>query len=149
MTPPEIASFVVSAANAIAAITTAAGVWYGIRAMIRSNEDRAEQQRETSKKQREADERRHAEAMQEVRPTRAARSKPASPALSARAPRSKNWFAAPRPSRSDLPNDCGTRRRRIAGPPVTTLLRFDLTGGILGRICVARRPETGPNLDSG
>ena len=43
-----------------------AGIRYGIRAMIRSNEDRAEQQREALKEQREADERRHAEAMQAV-----------------------------------------------------------------------------------
>ena len=44
----------------------AAGIWCGIRAMIRFNEDRAEQQREALKEQREADERHHAEAMQAI-----------------------------------------------------------------------------------
>ena len=63
MTPFEIATLAISAANAVAAIVAAVGIWHGIRAMVRSNEDRAEQQREALREWREADERRHAESM--------------------------------------------------------------------------------------
>ena len=59
MTGFETASLVIAAANAGAAVTAAAGIWYGIRAMIRANKDRAG----LLDRQREADERRHAEAM--------------------------------------------------------------------------------------
>ena len=59
MTGFETASLVIAAANAGAAVTAAAGIWYGIRAMIRANRDRAG----LLDRQREADERRHDEAM--------------------------------------------------------------------------------------
>ena len=59
MTGFETASLVIAAANAAAAVTAAAGIWHGIRAMIRANKDRAG----LLDRQREADERRHAEAM--------------------------------------------------------------------------------------
>ena len=45
--------------SAIAATVAAGGIWYGIRAMIRANKDRAG----ILDRQREADERRHEEAM--------------------------------------------------------------------------------------
>ncbi len=59
MTGFETASLVIAGANATASITAAAGIWYGIRAMIRANRERAV----ILDQQREADERRHAEAM--------------------------------------------------------------------------------------
>ena len=59
MTGFETASLVIAAANASAAVTAAAGIWHGIRAMVRANKDRAA----ILDRQREADERRHAEAM--------------------------------------------------------------------------------------
>ena len=49
--------------NAGAATVAAIGIWRGIRAMVRSNDDRAEQQRESMQEQREAEDRRHAETM--------------------------------------------------------------------------------------
>ena len=60
MTGFEMASLVIAAANATAAITAAAGIWHGIRTMVRANKDRAG----ILDHQREADERRHAETMQ-------------------------------------------------------------------------------------
>ncbi len=60
MTGFETGSLVIAAANATAAITAAAGIWHGIRAMVRANKDRAA----ILDHQREADERRHAETMQ-------------------------------------------------------------------------------------
>ena len=60
MTGFEMASLVIAAANATAAITAAAGIWHGIRTMVRANKDRAA----ILDHQREADERRHAETMQ-------------------------------------------------------------------------------------
>ena len=59
MTGFETASLAIAAANATAAITAAAGIWHGIRTMIRANKDRAV----ILDRQREADERRHVEAM--------------------------------------------------------------------------------------
>ena len=59
MTGLETAGLVIAAANAIAAVTAAAGIWHGIRAMVRANKDRAG----ILDQQREVDERRHAEAM--------------------------------------------------------------------------------------
>ena len=50
--------------NAGAATVAAIGIWRGIGAMVRSNDDRAEQQRESMQEQREAEDRRHAETMQ-------------------------------------------------------------------------------------
>ena len=60
MTGFEMASLVIAAANATAAITAAAGIRHGIRTMVRANKDRAA----ILDHQREADERRHAETMQ-------------------------------------------------------------------------------------
>ena len=60
MTGFEMASLVIAAANATAVITAAAGIWHGIRTMVRANKDRAA----ILDHQREADERRHAETMQ-------------------------------------------------------------------------------------
>ena len=59
MTGFETASLAIAGANALASITAAAGIWHGIRAMVRANKDRAV----ILDQQREADERRHAEAM--------------------------------------------------------------------------------------
>ena len=59
MTGFETASLVIAGANATASITAATGIWYGIRAMVRANRERAV----ILDQQREADERRHAEAM--------------------------------------------------------------------------------------
>ena len=49
--------------SAIAAIVAASGIWWGIAAMMRANKQRAA----ILDQQREADERRHAEAMEEGR----------------------------------------------------------------------------------
>ncbi len=49
----------ISAASAAASAAAAWGIWYGIRAMVRANKDRAA----ILDRQREADERRHKEAM--------------------------------------------------------------------------------------
>ena len=59
MTGFETASLAIAGANAVASITAAAGIWHGIRTMVRANKDRAV----ILDQQREADERRHAEAM--------------------------------------------------------------------------------------
>ena len=59
MTGFETASLAIAGANALASITAAAGIWHGIRTMVRANKDRAV----ILDQQREADERRHAEAM--------------------------------------------------------------------------------------
>ena len=58
-TAPTIVAAATSALSALAAIVAAAGIWYGIRAMVRANRDRAV----ILDRQREADERRHEEAM--------------------------------------------------------------------------------------
>ncbi len=66
-----------SVISALAASVAAVGIWRGIRAMLRSNDDRAEQQREAMQlqreavqlqreamqQQREADDNRHSETM--------------------------------------------------------------------------------------
>jgi len=59
MTGFETASLAIAGANALASITAAAGIWHGIRTMVRANKDRAV----ILDQQREADERRHAEAI--------------------------------------------------------------------------------------
>ena len=59
MTEFETASLIIAGANATAAATATAGIWYGIRAMIRANKERAG----ILDRQREADEHRHDEAM--------------------------------------------------------------------------------------
>ena len=59
MTEFETASLIIAGANATAAVTATAGIWYGIRAMIRANKERAG----ILDRQREADEHRHDEAM--------------------------------------------------------------------------------------
>ncbi len=70
MTEFEIVSLVIAAASAVAtfasaaaAIVAAIGIWHGIRAMIRANDERGQQHREALKQQREADDKRHTEAM--------------------------------------------------------------------------------------
>ena len=60
MTDPAIISAAASVVSAIAASVAAVGIWHGIRAMVRANKDRAG----ILDQQREADERRHTEAMQ-------------------------------------------------------------------------------------
>ena len=60
MTDPAIVSAAASVVSAIAASVAAGGIWHGIRAMVRANKDRAG----ILDQQREADERRHTEAMQ-------------------------------------------------------------------------------------
>ena len=60
MIDPAIISAAASAVSAVAASVAAIGIWHGIRAMVRANKDRAG----ILDQQREADERRHAEAMQ-------------------------------------------------------------------------------------
>ncbi len=78
MTGFETASLAIAAANAAAAVVVACGIWYGIRAMVSANKDRAvilDQQRRADERRHEetmaafaqqhrADERRHEEAMQ-------------------------------------------------------------------------------------
>ncbi len=64
-----IVSAAASVISAVAASVAAVGIWRGIRAMVRSNDDRAEQQREAMQLQREAEDKRHAEAMQLQRET--------------------------------------------------------------------------------
>ena len=66
----EIVSAIAAPASAVAAVIAAIGIWYGIRAMVRANNEREQQQheamqlqRETMQQQREADERRHEENM--------------------------------------------------------------------------------------
>ena len=59
MTEFETASLIIAGANATAAVTATAGIWYGIRAMIRANKERAG----ILDRQREADEHRHGEAV--------------------------------------------------------------------------------------
>ena len=60
MTDPAIVSAAASVVSAIAASVAAGGIWHGIRAMVHANKDRAG----ILDQQREADERRHTEAMQ-------------------------------------------------------------------------------------
>ena len=60
MIDPAIISAAASIVSAIAASVAAGGIWHGIRAMVRANKDRAG----ILDQQREADERRHTEAMQ-------------------------------------------------------------------------------------
>ena len=52
----------IAAANTLAALAAAAGIWYGIRAMVRANRERAA----ILDQQRKADERRHEEAMRRL-----------------------------------------------------------------------------------
>ena len=59
MIDPAIVSAAASVVSAIAASVAAVGIWHGIRAMVRANKDRAG----ILDQQREADERRHTEAM--------------------------------------------------------------------------------------
>ena len=59
MTGFETASLAIAAANAAAAVVAACGIWYGIRAMVSANKDRAA----ILDQQRRADERRHEETM--------------------------------------------------------------------------------------
>ena len=70
----QIISIVLSGLNTAAAGIAAAGIWFGIRAMVRSNDKRGEQQdramalqRESVAQQREAEDRRHKEAMEQQR----------------------------------------------------------------------------------
>ena len=53
----------IAAANTLAALAAAAGIWYGIRAMVRANRERAV----ILDQQRQADERRHEETMTAMR----------------------------------------------------------------------------------
>ena len=53
----------IAAANTLAALAAAAGIWYGIRAMVRANRERAA----ILDQQRQADERRHEETMTAMR----------------------------------------------------------------------------------
>ena len=59
MTDPAIVGAAASVVSAIAASVATVGIWHGIRAMVRANKDRAG----ILDQQREADERRHTEAM--------------------------------------------------------------------------------------
>ena len=59
MTTFEIASL----ANAAAAVLAAVGIWFGIRAMVRANDERGKQQSAATQQQRAAEERRHEENM--------------------------------------------------------------------------------------
>ena len=68
MTDPAIISAAASVVSAIAASVAAGGIWHGIRAMVRANKDRAG----ILDQQREADERRHTEAMRRHAETMAA-----------------------------------------------------------------------------
>ena len=52
----------IAAANTLAALAAAGGIWYGIRAMVRANRERAA----ILDQQRLADERRHEEAMRRL-----------------------------------------------------------------------------------
>ena len=52
----------ITAVNALAALVAAVGIWYGIRAMVRANRERAA----ILDQQRLADERRHEEAMRRI-----------------------------------------------------------------------------------
>ena len=67
MTEFEIAGLIVASVNATAAVIAAVGIWHGIRAMVRANRDRGQQQSEAMQRQREADDRRHEEVMQQRR----------------------------------------------------------------------------------
>ena len=62
-TAPAIAAAATSAVSALAALAAAGGIWYGIRAMVRANKERAA----ILDQQREADERRHKETMTAMR----------------------------------------------------------------------------------
>ncbi len=72
MIDPAIISAAASVVSAIAASVAAVGIWHGIRAMVHANKDRAG----ILDQQREADERRHAEAMRALE-TLIARTAPA------------------------------------------------------------------------
>ena len=70
----QIISIVLSGLNTAAAGIAAAGIWFGIRAMVRSNDKRGEQQdramalqRQFMAQQRESEDRRHKEAMEQQR----------------------------------------------------------------------------------
>ena len=72
MIDPAIISAAASVVSATAASVAAVGIWHGIRAMVSANKDRAG----ILDQQREADERRHAEAMRALE-TLIARTAPA------------------------------------------------------------------------
>ena len=59
----QIASLAAPILSAVAAGIAAVGIWYGISAMVRSNKDR----RDALVRQREAEDRRHGEAMAQQR----------------------------------------------------------------------------------
>ena len=59
----QIASLAAPILSAVAAGIAAVGIWYGISAMVRSNKDR----RDALVQQREAEDRRHGEAMAQQR----------------------------------------------------------------------------------
>ena len=67
MTGFEQASLAIACVNATAAIIAAVGIWRGIGAMVSANKDRGQQQSEAMQRQREADDRRHEEVMQQRR----------------------------------------------------------------------------------
>ena len=52
---------------AVAILNAAAGIWFGIRTIVRSNEDRWQQQDKATAQQREAEDRCHGEAMTQRR----------------------------------------------------------------------------------
>ena len=72
MIDPAVISAAASVVSAIAASIVAVGIWDGIRAMVSANKDRAG----ILDQQRDADERRHAEAMRALE-TLIARTAPA------------------------------------------------------------------------
>ena len=83
MIDPAIISAAASVVSATAASVAAVGIWHGIRAMVSANKDRAgilDQQRDADERRHDeamqADERRHAEAMRALE-TLIARTAPA------------------------------------------------------------------------
>ena len=58
----QAVGLVIAAVNTVAALVAAGGIWYGIRAMVRANRERAA----ILDQQRLADERRHEEAMRRL-----------------------------------------------------------------------------------
>ena len=77
MTVLEVVTLAIAFANTASAAAAAAGIWYGIRAMVRASDERGQQQRhamqqqrdamqqqrDAMQQQRDADERRHEENM--------------------------------------------------------------------------------------
>ena len=83
MIDPAIISAAASVVSATAATAASVGIWHGIRAMVSANKDRAgilDQQRDADERRHDeamqADERRHAEAMRALE-TLIARTAPA------------------------------------------------------------------------